>query len=270
MYHAITDSPSRAARALSVTPSAFAAQLTALDALGFTPLTAGELGTAWRERRPLPRRPVLITFDDGYEGVHRHALPSLAHHGFRATLFVATGWLPGPEATGGAPDTMLDWDQVRALAAAGCEIGGHSHTHPALDQLAGEPLSGELTRCRDLLTEQTGRCPRSFAYPYGYSSRRVRRAVREAGFRQALAVGNAWAARAQGPYALTRLTVRRSTSPEEFLRMVEGRALRRTFAVDHALTKGYAVVRRTRRAALLPVTARAQRRGGHGGSAPTT
>ena len=78
-----------------------------------------------------PARPVLITFDDGYEGVHRHALPVLAKHGFAATLFVSTGWLAGTYDNGGALDTMLDWDQVRELAARASEIGGHSHTHPA-------------------------------------------------------------------------------------------------------------------------------------------
>src|SRR5690606_10474545 len=90
--------------------------------------------------------------------------------------------------------------------------------------------------------------PASFAYPYGYSSRRVREAVRETGYAQALAVGNGLARRAQGPYALRRVTVRRSTTTAEFERLVQGRAIGRTFARDRALTKGYAVVRRARQA----------------------
>jgi hypothetical protein len=72
--------------------------------------------------------------------------------------------------------------------------------------------------------------------------------VRAAGFGVSLAVGNALAARGQGPYALERVTVRRSTGVEEFERMVSGGAgaVGRNFAGDRALTKGYAVVRRTR------------------------
>lgn len=251
MYHAVADDPAGATRALSVSPGAFAAQMAVIAERGLTPLTTSELAARWRSGRPLPARPVLVTFDDGYEGVHRHALPVLVRHGFPATLFVSTGWLRGPYDTGGGPDTMLDWDQVRELAGSGVEIGGHSHSHPQLDQLDEDPLRSELIRCAEILSDQLGSRPASFAYPYGYSSRRVREAVRETGYAQALAVGNGLARRAQGPYALRRVTVRRSTSATEFERLIQGRAIGRTFARDRALTKGYAMVRRARRAARL-------------------
>ncbi|MFD7441073.1 polysaccharide deacetylase family protein [Streptomyces sp. NPDC059909] len=248
MYHAVGHRPAPATYGLSVSPEAFAEQMELLGERGFTPVTTAELGRAWRHGDPLPPRPVLITFDDGYEGVHRHALPVLAKHGFASTLFVSTGWLRGAHETGGALDTMLDWDQVRALATAGTEIGGHTHTHPQLDQLDDHRLRYETLRCREIIAGELGAAPVSFAYPYGYSSRRVRQMVRAAGFAQSLAVGNALARRRQGPYALERVTVRRSTGIEEFERLVEGRAVARHFAGDRALTKGYAVVRRARRA----------------------
>ncbi|WP_149180635.1 polysaccharide deacetylase family protein [Streptomyces sp. TRM49041] len=263
MYHAVAHRPAKAAYGLSVAPEAFAAQMAVLAEQGRTPLTTAALAEAWRAGKPLPDRPVLITFDDGYEGVHRHALPVLAEHGFAATLFVSTGWLRGPYDEGGAPDTMLDWGQARELAAAGTEIGGHTHTHPQLDQVDDARLRYEAVRCREIVAAELGAAPVSFAYPYGYSSRRVRHTVRTAGFTQALAVGNALARRAQGPYALERVTVRRSTGVEEFRRLVEGRAIGRTFARDRALTKGYAVVRRTRRAAAVLA---GQHRGGRGGT----
>ncbi|MEU4267386.1 polysaccharide deacetylase family protein [Streptomyces sp. NPDC026092] len=246
MYHAVGHEPAPAAHRLSVSPEAFAAQMGVVADHGLTPLTTAELAAAWRSGGPLPARPVLITFDDGYEGVHRHALPVLAKHGFASTVFVSTGWLRGTYDEGEALDTMLDWDQVRELVAAGAEIGGHSHSHPQLDQVDDRRLWYETLRCKEILREELGRAPVSFAYPYGYSDRRVRRTVRAAGYAQALAVGNTVARRRQGPYALERLTVRRSTGIEEFTRLVEGRAIGRTFAADRALTKGYAMVRRTR------------------------
>ncbi|MFI8518247.1 polysaccharide deacetylase family protein [Streptomyces sp. NPDC085481] len=252
MYHAVDPEPPRATRRLSVTPEAFATQMAVVADRGFTPLTTAGLAAAWRDGRPLPARPLLVTFDDGYEGVHRHALPVLAAHGFAATLFVSTGWLRGPHDEGGAPAAMLDWDQVRELAAAGTEIGGHSHSHPPLDRTDDRTLRFEAGRCRAIVREETGTAPVSFAYPFGHSDRRVRRAVRAAGFAQALAVGNRLARRGQGPYALERVTVRRSTGIEEFERLVEGRAIGRTFAADRALTKGYAVVRGARKAVRRP------------------
>ncbi|MGW0121938.1 polysaccharide deacetylase family protein [Streptomyces sp. NPDC003327] len=246
MYHAVDGDPAPATLGLSVTPEAFAAQMDVVAQRGFTPLTTAALAAAWRTGGPLPERPLLITFDDGYEGVHRHALPVLARHAFASTVFVSTGWLRGRHEQGGALDTMLDWRQVRELAEAGTEIGGHSHSHPQLDQLDAERLRFETLRCREIVAEELGTAPVSFAYPYGYSSRRVRDTVREAGFTQALAVGNALARRRQGPYALERVTVRRSTDIEEFTRLVEGRAIGRNFAADRAMTKGYALVRRAR------------------------
>ncbi|MEV5613390.1 polysaccharide deacetylase family protein [Streptomyces sp. NPDC052225] len=249
MYHAVAHEPSPATRELSVSPGQFTEQMELLGALGYTPLTTAALAGIWRGGgRVLPDRPVLITFDDGYEGVHRHALPALAKHGFASTLFVSTGWLRGPYDTGGGLDTMLDWEQVRALAAQGVEIGGHSHTHPQLDQVDDGDLEFELLHCREIVTEELGAQPVSFAYPYGHSDRRVRGAVRAAGFAQSLAVGNDLARRRQGPYALRRVTVRRSTGIAEFERLVEGRAIGRHFARDRALSKGYAVVRRARQA----------------------
>ncbi|WP_338678175.1 polysaccharide deacetylase family protein [Streptomyces sp. SCSIO 30461] len=246
MYHAVSHRPAPAAFGLSVAPDAFAEQMALLSDRGFTPLNTSRLARAWRQGERLPPRPVLITFDDGYEGVHRHALPVLSRHGFASTLFVSTGWLRGEHDTGGALDTMLCWDQVRELAASGTEIGGHSHTHPQLDQLDNAKLWHEAVHCRRIIAGELGTAPLSFAYPYGYSSSRVRRGVRSAGFTQALAVGNTLARRRQGPFALERVTVRRTTGIEEFERLVEGRALMRDFARDRTLTKGYALVRRAR------------------------
>ena len=250
MYHAVTRTPDPRTRALSVTPEAFAEQMALLADRDFHPVTTARLADSWRRpvstEQVLPPRPVLITFDDGYEGVHRHALPVLAQHGFHASLFVSTGWLRGAHRSGGALDTMLDWDQVRELADAGVEIGGHSHSLPQLEDLDDETLRFELRRCKEIVADELGTVPVSFAYPYGYSSRHVRTAVREAGFTQALAVGNGLARRAQGPYALQRVTVRRGTGVQEFERLIEGRAIARNFARDRALTKGYALARRAR------------------------
>ncbi|MGW4290569.1 polysaccharide deacetylase family protein [Streptomyces sp. NPDC004673] len=246
MYHAVAAAPNDATRTLSVAPEAFAEQMALIGDLGLTPITTATLAAHWRYRRPLPARPVLITFDDGYEGVHRHALPVLAKHGFPATLFASTGWIRGPYDTGGGLDAMLDWPQVRELADSGVEIGGHSHSHPQLDQLDDAALAAELEHSTSILTDELGARPVSFAYPYGYSSRRVRAAVRAAGYTQALAVGNALARRGQGPYALRRVTVRRATGVAEFERLLQGRSIGRDFARDRALSKGYALVRRAR------------------------
>ena len=248
MYHSVTETPPRSTRRLSVHPDAFAAQLGLLRRLGFTTPTFGEYAAAVSAGRPLPERSVVLTFDDGYADFHDNALPLLSSHGFTATVFVTTGWLQdaGRHAAGEPLDRMLSWKAVRWLAEAGIEIGAHSHSHAQLDQLSAAALRDELSCSKAQLESEIGRPVQSLAYPFGYSSARVREEVAASGYRFAAAVANRVDGRRPDALALSRLTVRRSTSPETFERLVHADGLARTFAVDRAVTRGWAAVRRSR------------------------
>ena len=117
-----------------------------------------------------------------------------AQYGFTATVFVTTGWIAdaGPHAAGRRPGQMLCWNQIREAAAAGVEIGAHSHAHPQLDQITPSQLQDELAVSKALLEDGIGRAVPSLAYPFGYSNARVRQAARATGYRHACAVANAW------------------------------------------------------------------------------
>jgi peptidoglycan/xylan/chitin deacetylase (PgdA/CDA1 family) len=248
MYHGVAEDPTRAARGLSVHPAAFAAQLERLCELGFTTVTLSQLAAGLQGRQALPERPIAITFDDGYANFHDEALPVLDRLAMPATLFVTTGWLrdAGAHAAGRPLDEMLAWNQVVEAAATGVEIGGHSHSHPQLDQLAGVAVRQELTTCTALLEDRLGRSVTSFAYPYGYSNARVRREMQAAGYVAACAVGNETADARHGSYAVPRLTIRRSTSLARFDRIVSGHGLAVTFLKDRTLGNGWAIARRSR------------------------
>ncbi|MEU8268703.1 polysaccharide deacetylase family protein [Sphaerisporangium sp. NPDC049002] len=250
MYHSVTDRPNSATRPLAVRPSVFESQMTYLKDRGFTPLTLGDLvaslyGTGGA---PAPERPVVVTFDDGYADFHSEALPVLEQLGFPATVFLTSGWVSdaGGDAAGRPLDRMLCWSQAREAVSCGIEIAGHSHSHPQLDQLSDAALRQELRRNKALLEDKVGRPVATMAYPYGYSSARVRREVRKAGYWAACAVANTLAADSGDVMALPRLTVGRSTTMDRFRRAVEGRGVPLIYLKEHALTKGYAMVRRTR------------------------
>ncbi|GII78441.1 polysaccharide deacetylase [Sphaerisporangium rufum] len=250
MYHSVTDRPNSATKPLAVRPSVFESQMAYLQDRGFTPLTVADLvaslyGTGGA---PAPTRPVVITFDDGYADFHSEALPVLERYGFPATVFLTSGWVrdAGDDAAGRPLDHMLSWSQAREAASCGMEIAGHSHSHPQLDQLPDAALRQELRRNKALLEDKVGRPVATMAYPYGYSSARVRREVRRAGYWAACAVANALASDADDVLALPRLTVGRSTSMSRFRRAVEGRGVPMIYLKEHVLTKGYAIVRRTR------------------------
>jgi peptidoglycan/xylan/chitin deacetylase (PgdA/CDA1 family) len=276
MYHQIATRADASSR-LAVPPSAFADQLAYLRAEGFVALSASALAAALRpgggpaggnrpdglERdqsggarggeRGVPGRAVVLTFDDGYADFHRTALPLLNAYGFTATVFVTTGWIAdaGPRAlppTNAPPGPMLSWSQIKEAAEAGVEIGAHSHSHPQLDQLDRAGLLREIESSKALLEDQLGRTVPGVAYPFGYSNARVRRAAATAGHRYACAVGNVICGSGGATvdlFALPRLTIRRSTGLQAFDRIARGRPPL-IYLKDRSLTKGWALVRRTR------------------------
>lgn len=249
MYHAVTEHPRAQTRRLSVTPRSLEEQLAFLVDHGFTGLTFSELADAFRAGGILPKRPVVLTFDDGYADFGREVWPILRRYEFPATVFVTSGWISdaGPHAAGTPLDRMLSWAQIRELAAANIEIGAHSHSHPELDQLADDTLCGELRVGRALLEDCVGAPVRALAYPFGYSSPRVRLAARAAGYRCAAAVRNIRATSSDDLFMLPRLTIRRSTNHMVFASAVTG-GDKRVFRRDRLLTAGWASVRSARRA----------------------
>jgi peptidoglycan/xylan/chitin deacetylase (PgdA/CDA1 family) len=246
MYHEITTSPFGSAR-LAVSPASFAAQVTYLRDNGFTGITAGQVASALAQGERLPNRSVVLTFDDGFADFHEAALPILQRYGFTATLYVTTGWIRDAQfAAGSAPGPMLSWSQLSEVAAAGIEIGAHSHRHRELDQLDDRALYGELATSKEILEDGLATGVRGLAYPFGYSSTRVRGLAQQVGYHHAYAVAN----RRIGPkpdlYALPRLTVSRATRLRVYGQLTECRNLPAIFLKDRALTKGWAVVRRAR------------------------
>jgi peptidoglycan/xylan/chitin deacetylase (PgdA/CDA1 family) len=253
MYHEISAEPVSASR-LGVAPDRFAQQLQYLHASGYHTLTAADLDAAMKSGTPLPAKPVVLTFDDGTADFYEVALPLLAEHGFTATLFATSGWMATP---GGrtccrkVPPGMLSWDQLRAIAGAGIEIGGHTISHPQLDQLPPDLLRKELTDSKSELESQLGQPVTGVAYPFGYSSRLVRAQAACGGYEYGCVVGNRLATAAADPFALPRLTISRSTRLPGFARTVAAQRLPLEFAGYRTLTLGWSAVRRAQAARIL-------------------
>ena len=241
MYHEIADAAATASR-LAVSPDVFADQVAYLDDAGFTAVTAGAVSAVLADGAgELPERPVVLTFDDGYGDFYSQALPVLKEHGFTATLFQTTGWI-GKE---GEMKRMLNWRELAEVDQAGIEIGAHTCKHPQLDQLPEKELREELSVSKSDLEDHLGQKVPGLAYPFGYSNARVRRVAREIGYEYAYSVNNFLTTAAADKFTLPRLTVQRTTTMDDFRKMVNGQDTL-TLQRDRVLTAGFTVVRRTR------------------------
>jgi peptidoglycan/xylan/chitin deacetylase (PgdA/CDA1 family) len=185
-YHAVS---STWPAALSVTPHALETQLGCLAARGYKGARFTDAIT-----NPRPGRTVAITFDDSYRSVLEQAKPILDRHGFPGTLYVPTDWVGDPRpmcwagidrwlGTEHEPELhSLGWDELRALADAGWEIGSHTCSHPHLPQVDDATLAHELEDSKAAIEAELGRPCTSLAYPYGAMDERVRLAAAAAGY----------------------------------------------------------------------------------------
>jgi peptidoglycan/xylan/chitin deacetylase (PgdA/CDA1 family) len=179
MYHRIgTDSTTTPliTRALTVPPAAFRAQMQWLHRHRFHAVTQEQLFAALEHGVGLPRRPVLITFDDGYRDVLWNAAPVLTRLHMHATAYVITGRISG------ADSSFLTWGELRLLERLGIEIGSHTVHHVELPQLSDAAALKELVQSRRMLERHLGHPVQWFAYPAGAVDAHVLPLVREAGY----------------------------------------------------------------------------------------
>jgi peptidoglycan/xylan/chitin deacetylase (PgdA/CDA1 family) len=246
LYHAIDDDPPGWIAPFTVRPRVFREHLAMVRDSGRQPVTARQVVDSLLGRAPLPDRPVLITFDDGFADFAATAAPALAAHCLPATLFVTTGVL-GPTRTRRRWQAeMLTMREVVQLEADGVEIGSHTRTHPQLDTLGRAAVRTELVDSQRDLEEALGRAVTLLAYPYGYSSRAVRDSARECGYEAAFAVRDSISSTADDLYRIARLTVRADTPPERLAAWLGECGAPLAPYPERLTTRGWRWYRRTR------------------------
>lgn len=180
VYHGVADVPLRVDRhRLFVRPDDLRRQLDRLRTWGYRLVTFGEL--ARRVANGEAAGHASLTFDDGLADNLDALVPLLEGEGAPATVFVVTGWL-GQEHPAAPWARIVTADEVRALDAAGLEIGAHSVTHPDLSVLSYDGALRELEESKSTLAAMLGRPVEVAAYPYGRATAETIRACRDAGF----------------------------------------------------------------------------------------
>jgi peptidoglycan/xylan/chitin deacetylase (PgdA/CDA1 family) len=201
MYHVIADPTAGAPYPqLYVSESEFAEQMRWLGRHGYHAVTQRAVWDHWHRGRPLPARPIVISFDDGYREVADSALPIMQSHGWPGVLNLTVKNL---RVSGG----LSQW-RVRKLIDADWELASHTQTHPDLPSLSGAALTAEVAGSRGILRSRFGVPVDFFCYPAGRYDARVIDAVRRAGYLGATTTVEGLA-RSNEAYELERIRVSR-------------------------------------------------------------
>ena len=176
-YHQIQNKST----SLSIPLADFDAQMNYLNSHGYVSITPDELYSGLNGELELPKKPVLITFDDGYADNYTNAFPILKSYGMRATIFVIPAFV-------GVYDNYLTWDEIREMEDGGITIESHTMNHYKLEELADDEIRSELLNSKQILEENLGHPVEFLAYPTGTYNLHIAGIAKEVGYKGAFTI----------------------------------------------------------------------------------
>lgn len=218
MYHYLSAPPPGAdaiRRDLSVPPERFEEHLRYLREAGYESVSLHDLSLALQIGHPLPEKPIVITFDDGYRDAYTQAFPLLLRHGFRATFFLVTGFIDQER-----PE-HLTWLQVITMTAAGMEMEAHGHTHPDLRNRSVDYLVWQLLGARQAIEARTLKPVRFFCYPSGKYDDLVIKVLHSAHYWGAVTLNEGVTQRSDRMFELERVRIHGYYGAEELAKVLE-------------------------------------------------
>ena len=205
LYHNVLESYDSSDSIVTITPERLEEHITALLNAGYTPISFDNYIDASKGTYELPEKPVIITFDDGYETNYTYAYPILKKHGVLATIFVAV------ESVGKKPGDYphFTWEQAREMNQSGLiSIQSHTYTHRDITLLSQFEALREIRYSKYLIEKNLGTKCKVLAFPYGFHNPTHIKLAHDAGYDLTVKVGNYGKnTPGQGQDALVRITV---------------------------------------------------------------
>jgi len=224
MYHRIALGGPVALERFRVVPDLFALQMAGLFQAGYRTIGLGDWIGAMARHEPLPGKPIILTFDDGYRDFLTAAMPVLRVYGFSATIFLVAERIGGTadwDAGYGEPAQLLAWEEVRALQEAGIEFGCHSSVHQPLTGMRRAELAKDIVRARAILEKGLATAVKTLAYPYGAQNGFVRSVIADLGFHGAVGCQPGISRLGDSPLQLARIEVPRDCTPVRLLATID-------------------------------------------------
>jgi peptidoglycan/xylan/chitin deacetylase (PgdA/CDA1 family) len=198
-----------------MTPEQFAAQLDRLLAEGYTTVSFYQFLEYLTLGSPLPEKPVILTFDDGYRDNFVNAFPALKERGMVATFFVVTDFLDEER------PAYLNWEMAREMLAAGMSIESHSRNHASLEGKDDDYLVWQALGSLETLQFELGVRPRFVSYPAGEYDQRTIAVFQSAGYWAGVTTIQGMDHVSARPFELERIRVRNTTDADELIRLME-------------------------------------------------
>ncbi|MDE2079593.1 MAG: polysaccharide deacetylase family protein [Patescibacteria group bacterium] len=181
VYHIVRPSylgDDAAVRAIALTPGTFDAELLHLQSAGYHVVSFRNLEAYFANSTPLPTKPIILSFDDGWRDQFVYAFPLLEKHRDTATFFIFTNAI--------GHRGFVTWSDLHALIAAGMTVGDHSRSHPFLTKITDPgKLRDEIVGSKQILEQGLGVPITEFAYPFGQYNPAVISLLKQADFKSA-------------------------------------------------------------------------------------
>lgn len=187
MYHKVNPDPKTGDMGLRVSPAAFEWEMHYLKDNGYHSVSLGAVVDHFQKGKNLPDKPVVITFDDGYQDNYRYAYPILKKYGFTATIFVVTNTIGGInefdyKAHIQPKNKMLTWNEIKEMNSNGITISAHTLDHVHLTRISKTEAKRQIFESKKILEEKLGGKVQYFSYPYGEYNQAVAEMVKESGY----------------------------------------------------------------------------------------
>lgn len=208
-YHSVLpDSEVTTRNEVTISPENLKTQLQLVKDLGYTTLTMSELNDYIINNKEIPKKSILITFDDGYADNYVHAFPILKELDMKATIFVISSGIDG--------GYYMSSDQLKDMVNCGIDIESHTVNHVHLDTLSYEEQLKELKDSKATIEKVTNKEVLSIAFPFGDYNEDTLKAVTEAGYSIAFTTNRGLANRTDNKIALDRIYVSSEYSIDTF------------------------------------------------------
>ncbi|MCG8340487.1 MAG: polysaccharide deacetylase family protein [Cytophagales bacterium] len=214
MYHKIPKQPFETQHQTYVTQQNFEKHLRFFKRRGFTPITFQDyfaFANGFPAHKLFPRKPLILTFDDGYLDNYTNMLPLMQQYGYKGVLFLLgdakADYNFWDADQGEHYDSLMSLSQKQAFVKEGWEIGAHTLSHPNLTALTEEQAKHEIAESKKRLEQDLKTTIISFAYPSGYCNEKIKQLVKDTGFQFGIATDTGGLHLEDDPYQIFRVNI---------------------------------------------------------------